>query len=74
MTIEVYTFEDTDENEVGWSTQSFSEAQEYAKTYSYALIANHFVWEDDELIEDHRSGHALDGTLLEKAHEHPSGS
>jgi len=65
--IEVYTFEGTDDEPASdWSTQDVEEARDYAKEYGYALIANSYVWEDSDLVEDHRPGHALDGTLIEE--------
>ena len=67
-TISVYAFlaEGSGDYEYeSWTTQVFSEAQEYAKQYSYAIIELEYEYSDSTLIEDYRPGHALDGTPLD---------
>ena len=66
MSITVYTFEDEEGIEVGVTSANWPEAQEYAKQSQLAAIANTYEWDDSELVEDYRPGHALDGTKLEE--------
>jgi len=67
-TISVYAFLDEDAGDgeyESWTTQNFTEAQEYAKQYGYAIIELEYEYSDSSLIEDYRPGHALDGTVIE---------
>ena len=54
--IERYLFEDSDGNEIGWSTFDPTEAREYAQQHGYAMIAHTYEWSDSELVEDFRPG------------------
>jgi hypothetical protein len=64
--IEVYAFEAADdEPTTGWTTDSFPEAQSYARENGYAIIARTYVFADSDLVEDYRPDHALDGTPLD---------
>jgi rubredoxin len=54
MEIEVYTFKDKDGQEFGtYFTQDIEEAKEYARDNKLRVIANTFVWDDSEEIEDY---------------------
>lgn len=64
--ISVYAFEDEDdEPETEWTTQSFQEAQEYARKNRTSIIERTYEYSDSALVEDYREGHALDGTKIE---------
>lgn len=51
---QVYTFEDEDGTPDEWDTMDYSEAKEYASQHKLAVIANTYVWEDSELVDDFR--------------------
>jgi hypothetical protein len=49
----LYSFEDADGNEPGtFTTTNYDEAKEYAARYKYKVIANEYVWDDSELVDD----------------------
>jgi hypothetical protein len=52
MDIEVYTFEDADGAEQGYTTNDIAEAKRFARHHRLRLIANTFEWTDSELLED----------------------
>jgi hypothetical protein len=54
MTIEVYSFEDADGTEQGYTTQDYSEAKRYAQEYRLLIIANTFEWSEAEPVDDYR--------------------
>jgi hypothetical protein len=61
MEIEVYTFENAEGQEEGsYQTQNINDARQYAQKYKLRLIANTFVWDDSELVEDYTGGQADD--------------
>jgi hypothetical protein len=53
MDIEVYTFENKYGDEDTYHTQNANDAREYAQKYNLRWIANTFVWDDSELVEDY---------------------
>ena len=53
--IEVYTFEDGEDEPVGdCSIYVYSEAKAYARKHGLAVIANTYEWTDSELVDDFR--------------------
>ena len=54
MSIEVYTFRDSEDNEQTFSTQNVIEARQHAEENKLALISNTYVFDDSELIDDYR--------------------
>lgn len=53
--IEVYTFEDGDDEPVGdCPIYVYSEAKAYARKHGLAVIANTYEWTDSELVDDYR--------------------
>jgi hypothetical protein len=55
MTIEVYTFKDSNGNSTdSFTTQNIYEARQYAQANQYAIVALIFEYADSELIEDYR--------------------
>ena len=55
MKIEVYSFEDKEGLDQGFTTQDPEEAKEHAQKYSLKWIANIFEFADSELVEDYTS-------------------
>jgi TPP-dependent pyruvate/acetoin dehydrogenase alpha subunit len=56
--ISVYTFEDDDGNEVMWTTQSYAEAEDYARRNGYLLIERQYEYSDSDYLADYRSAEA----------------
>lgn len=57
-----YAFESHgDEPATEWTTQVYSEAEEYAKANGYSIIEREFEYTDSLLIADFRPGHDEDG-------------
>lgn len=52
-TIELYSFEDADGTEQGFTTRDIREAREFAQKHGYRIIANIFEFSDSEMIEDY---------------------
>ena len=54
MDVIVYTFEDSDRNEVsgGFYTQNYAEAKAYGLSVGCRVIANTFQWADSEIVDD----------------------
>lgn len=57
MEVIVYTFEDSDGNEVsgGFHTQNYADAKAYGLSGGYRVIANTFEWADSEMVDDFTS-------------------
>lgn len=51
--VEVYTFENADGTEDGFTTTDAVEAREYAKANGLKWIANIYEWADSELVRDY---------------------
>ena len=52
MDIEIFSFEDKDGNESGFTTFDAGEAMQYAEKNKLKCIANVFEFSDSELVED----------------------
>jgi hypothetical protein len=64
-TISLYTFYDETDTEDTYSTQNYAEADDYARRYARALVAQEYEWADSELIKDYRPGRRADGIACE---------
>lgn len=65
-TISVYAFETHgDESATEYTTQSYSEAEEYAKANGYSIIEREYEYTDSSLVADFREGHDSDGLPVE---------
>lgn len=53
MTITVYSFEDASGNESGDTMTDFSGANQHTWENKLKLIANHYEYVDQELVEDY---------------------
>jgi hypothetical protein len=51
--VELYTFEDEDGTETGYSTFSAQEAKEHGRKYHLRVIANDYEWQDSEVAWDY---------------------
>lgn len=52
MTLTVYSFEDADGCESGYTTQDYADAKRYAAEYRLRVIANEFEWAESEVVDD----------------------
>lgn len=52
MTITVYSFEDKNGLDMGWTTQDYREAKQHAQEFRLRVIANEFEFADSELVDD----------------------
>ena len=54
MSIEVYTFRDAQDREQTFTTQNASEARTHAQEQKLMLIANTYVFDESEVVQDYR--------------------
>lgn len=59
--ITVYTFEDANGSEAGWTTGDYREARAYAAKHGYKVIANEYEWTDSEVVDDFTGSEDTEG-------------
>jgi hypothetical protein len=60
VSIERYTFEDSEGREDGYSTMDMGEARDYARAGRLRLIAHVYEWADSEVVEDYTQAESAD--------------